>query len=46
MALAILPEERHIAARFGEDWAASARRVPRWLGGRQAQSVPAVRHNM
>jgi protein-S-isoprenylcysteine O-methyltransferase Ste14 len=30
--LAILPEERHMAARFGEDWAAYARRVPRWLG--------------
>ena len=30
--LAIVPEERHMAARFGEDWTAYARRVPRWLG--------------
>ena len=47
-ALAIVPEERHMAARFGEDQAACARRVPRWPGveGRQAQGVPAVRHSM
>jgi protein-S-isoprenylcysteine O-methyltransferase Ste14 len=30
--LLIAPEERHLAARFGADWVAYARHVPRWLG--------------
>ncbi|WP_181706782.1 methyltransferase family protein [Chthonobacter rhizosphaerae] len=32
--LAVLREERHLAARFGEAWAAYARSTPRWLGPR------------
>jgi protein-S-isoprenylcysteine O-methyltransferase Ste14 len=31
--LAIEPEERHLAARFGADYAAYRARVPRWLLG-------------
>lgn len=30
-ALAIRREEAHLAARFGQDWAAYAHRTPRWL---------------
>lgn len=30
--LAVLREERHLAARFGADWEAYARRTPRWIG--------------
>ncbi len=30
--LAVLREERHLAAKFGNDWAQYAARVPRWLG--------------
>ena len=30
--LAILREERHLAARFGAEWHAYARRTPRWIG--------------
>ncbi|MEM1365634.1 MAG: isoprenylcysteine carboxylmethyltransferase family protein [Pseudomonadota bacterium] len=28
----IEPEEKHLAARFGQEWAEYARRVPRWIG--------------
>jgi len=31
--LAIEPEERHLAARFGADYAAYRARVPRWIFG-------------
>jgi protein-S-isoprenylcysteine O-methyltransferase Ste14 len=30
--LAVLPEERHLARRFGPDWEAYARSTPRWIG--------------
>ncbi|HEY8580712.1 MAG TPA: isoprenylcysteine carboxylmethyltransferase family protein [Beijerinckiaceae bacterium] len=30
-ALAVLPEEEHLAARFDSEWRAYAARVPRWL---------------
>lgn len=30
--LAVLREERHLAARFGDAWTAYAARTPRWIG--------------
>jgi protein-S-isoprenylcysteine O-methyltransferase Ste14 len=34
--LAVLPEERHLAAAFGADWDAYAARTPRWIGLRRS----------
>jgi protein-S-isoprenylcysteine O-methyltransferase Ste14 len=35
--LAVLPEERHLAAAFGTDWTDYAAVTPRWVGVRRAR---------